>query len=66
MASATISFEPSQSSSWPRSSITCRAAIAMLRLMKPVQSSRAWVRRRGAGRKRTMPMKVTTPIGRLM
>ena len=35
-----ISREENQSSSWPRSSISCSAVMKMLRLMKPKKSKR--------------------------
>ena len=55
-ASISISREPNQSSSSPRSSRICNAPIAMLNVAKPNQSSRAFVRF-VSGRKKHMPEK---------
>ena len=66
MASMTISGEPNQSSSSPRSNRICIAAIARLRAPKPSQSSLARDLADAPRRKMLRPMKTAIPIGRLM
>ncbi len=66
MASTTISPEPNQSSSSPRSSMTWSAPIARLKVPKPNQSSFVSVSPDVSFRKMVMPRKASMPTGRLM
>ena len=65
VASTTISVEPNQSSSLPRSSIIWKAPRARLSMPKPIQS-KPWRSFFVSGRKVRIPRAAITPIGTLM
>ena len=66
MASITISPEPNQSSSSPRSSITCIAASPKLSVPNPNQSSFVVTFRAVSGKKVVNPKNASKPTGTLI